>query len=393
MKRLSILGSTGSIGTQTLEVVRNNPRDFSVSALTCGSNIKLLKEQIQEFRPALVVVDTEVTKDKLVELLKSDSKEDFYGDELRIEYGEEGLVSAAVIEADLVVNALMGVRGLKPTYMAIMAGHDIALANKETLVAGGEIIMNAARKKNIKILPIDSEHSAIFQCLEGNSEREINKIFLTASGGPFRGCKEENLKNVSPEDALRHPNWTMGRKITIDSATMMNKGLEIIEAKWLFDVDVDRIKVLVHPQSIVHSAVEFIDKAVLAQMGTPDMRIPISLALGYPDRLENPEEGLDLIGKVNNLTFEEPDMETFKCLELAIRAAKLGGTYPAVMNGANEVLVEKFLESKIGFTDIPLVIEEVMKLHTPRKMETIEDILEADAWARKQAEACMEKLQ
>ena len=386
MKRVSILGSTGSIGTQTLDVIREHSGDFLVMALTCGENVEKLCEQVREFGPSLAVTGNEEGAKVLSDFIEKEGLTSNKGEKIEIKYGKEGILSAAEMDCDLVVNALMGMRGLVPTLGAIETGHDIAFANKETLVAGGEIVMEAVRRKGVKLLPVDSEHSAIFQCLVGGGK--IKKILLTASGGPFRGWKKEDLEKVTPEMALKHPNWTMGKKITIDSATMMNKGLEVIEAKWLFDVDVNDIEVLVHPQSIIHSGVEFEDTAILVQMGTPDMKVPISVALGYPERLALSQPGLDFFGKGRNLTFEEPDMDNFRCLSLAIEASKRGGAYPAVMNGANEVLVDLFLREKIGFMDIPRIIERVMNEYIEEKNETLtlEAVLKADEWAREKAE-------
>ena len=321
-KKVTVLGSTGSIGTQTLDIIKRHPDRFKVSCLTCGQNVGLLMDQIASFpedeRPKLVVCGD---KKMVPEIRDAFPK-------IRVESGADGLILAAEYDSDIVLNALMGMRGLVPTYHAIETGHDIALANKETLVAGGHIIMQAVKECFVDLLPVDSEHSAIFQCLQGSHGNKIKKILLTCSGGPFRGWSYEQLKEVTPEMALKHPNWSMGKKITIDSATMMNKGLEMIEAKWLFGVDIDDIQVLVHPQSIVHSAVEFEDTSVIAQMGIPDMRIPISVALGFPDRLDNGLEGLDFFGKGSSLTFEEPDGEAFRCMPLAVRASKAGGSYP-----------------------------------------------------------------
>ena len=296
MKKITVLGSTGSIGTQSLEVIKAHPDRFRVEALTCGKNKKKLEEQIEKFRPAFAVTERE---EDAHDLMRKFPRTEF-------SWGEKGLIEAAEGGCDMVLNALMGMRGLAPTYAAIQAGKDIALANKETLVAGGELVMDAAAKAGVKLLPVDSEHSAIFQCLEGNQNRPVKKILLTASGGPFRGYTKEQLENVTLVQALKHPKWNMGAKITIDSATMMNKGLEVIEARWLFDVEAEKIQILVHPQSIVHSAVEFMDNSVIAQLGVPDMRIPISLALGYPDRLKNGERELDFFGEGSNLTFEKP---------------------------------------------------------------------------------------
>ena len=372
MKRIAILGSTGSIGTQALDVISRNPERFTVSALTCGRNVSLFREQIRRFKPELAVCQLQEDAEKL--------SWEFPG--IRILFGEAGLIAAAESDCDILLNSLMGMRGLAPTYHAIMAGHDIALANKETLVAGGSVIMDAVEKKGVKMLPVDSEHSAIFQCLEGNRDKKIRKILLTASGGPFRGWSYEQLKTVTPEMALRHPNWSMGQKITIDSATMMNKGLEMIEAKWLFHVDIDDIQVLVHPQSVVHSGIEFTDSSVLTQLGVPDMRIPISVALAYPDRLEFPELALDFFGKGKELTFEEPDRKVFHCMELAVSASRQGGSYPVVMNAANEVLVQAFLDKKIGFTEIGEKIEQVMEEHDSISDPSLEEIIAIDKETR-----------
>ena len=372
MKKITILGSTGSIGTQSLEVIRNNPERFKVEALTCGANAELLSEQIKEFRPALAVTGSEEDALRL-------SKE-FPGTEFA--WGREGLIAAAEGGCDMVLNSLMGMRGLEPTYHAIKAGKDIALANKETLVAGGQLVMDAVAEHGVKMLPVDSEHSAIFQCLEGNEGRPVKKILLTASGGPFRGYSLEELEKVTLEQALKHPKWTMGAKITIDSATMMNKGLEVIEAKWLFGVEADDIQILVHPQSIVHSAVEFMDTSVIAQLGVPDMKIPISLALGYPDRLTSNDPSLDFFGQGANLTFEKPDPEVFKCIRLAYDAIKAGGSYPAALNGANEVLVDLFLKKQIRFIDIQNTLERILADHKAQYNLSLEDVLEIDSRVR-----------
>ena len=371
-KKITILGSTGSIGTQTLEVIAANLDRFCVTALTCGRNTALLAKQIAAFCPQLAV--TERREDALALAAQFP--------QVTFLHGREGLIAAAVADCDMVMNALMGMRGLEPTYHAILAGKDIALANKETLVAGGQLIMEAAAKSGVQLLPVDSEHSAIFQCLEGNRNRPIKKILLTASGGPFRGFSREQLAHVTLAQALRHPNWHMGAKITIDSATMMNKGLEVIEARWLFDVPADQIQVLVHPQSILHSAVEFADNSVIGQMGVPDMRIPISLALGYPERLANPDAPLDFFGAGSCLTFAQPDMDTFRCLALAYDAIQTGGSCPLVLNAANEVLVDAFLHEAVRFTDIPQKLEQLLSRHTPTYHLDLEGILELDRQTR-----------
>ena len=373
MRKISILGSTGSIGTQTLEVVENL-KDIKVMAITGNSNIRLLEKQARKFQPELVAVmdekNAEILKEKLSDM------------HIRVISGMDGLVEAATYEGvDTVVTSVVGNVGLKPTFEAICAGKNIALANKETLVSAGQLVMDLAKKHNIKIYPVDSEHSAIFQSLQGNEGNQIERILLTASGGPFRGKKKDELLHVTAADALKHPNWSMGAKITIDSATLMNKGLEVMEAKWLFGVDVDQIEVLVHPQSIVHSAVEYEDGAIVAQLGEPDMRVPIQYALTYPKRVKNPFPRIDFTQR-NHLTFDKPDMETFKCLSLAYRALKTGGTLPAVLNGANEVAVARFLKGEIGFLDIPELIEQTMDAYTVKQEYTLEDLLEADAWAK-----------
>ena len=375
-KKISVLGSTGSIGTQTLDIIKRNPDRFRVTALTCGQNVNRLIDQIASFseedRPGLAVCANK----KDMPLIKSAFPD------IKVAYGAGGLIEAAECDCDIVLNALMGMRGLVPTYHAIRAGHDMALANKETLVAGGHIIMKAIRDEGVKMLPVDSEHSAIFQCLQGNKGNKIKRILLTCSGGPFRGWTYEQLKTVTPEMALKHPNWSMGQKITIDSASMMNKGLEMIEARWLFGVDIDDIEVLVHPQSIVHSAVEFMDTSVIAQLGIPDMRIPISVALGFPERLNNDFDGLDFFGKASDLTFERPDRDAFRTLDIAVRASKAGGTYPVAMNAANEVLVQAFLDKKIGFTDIAEGIERVLDSHKPVEDPDLDEVVACDREVR-----------
>lgn len=369
-KNISILGSTGSIGTQTLDIVSQNPDDLNVVAMSCGSNLDLFESQIRKYEPTLVSVGTEdLAKDLKIRL--SDITID-------IHYGMEGLIAVATAEeADTVVTAVVGMVGVQPTIAAINAGKDIALANKETLVTAGHIIMPLAKEKGVSILPVDSEHSAIFQSLNGERHNKISKILLTASGGPFRGRTLDDLENVTLEDALKHPNWSMGAKITIDSATMINKGLEVMEAKWLFGVNLNQVEVVVHPQSILHSAVEFMDGAVIGQMGTPDMRLPILYALFYPNRKTLYSEPLDLF-KVGTLTFERPDMETFYGLALAYDAMDAGGNVPTVFNAANERAVAKFLKNKIKFLEIPEIVSEAMINVDFIQNPTIEQVLETE---------------
>lgn len=374
MKKVAVLGSTGSIGTQALDVIRQNRDKFEVTSLTCGNNIERLSKQIEEFSPKLAVTADAEDASRLAELHP----------EIEIMYGEEGLIAAAEDGSEIVLNSLMGMRGLVPTYRAIKAGKDIALANKETLVAGGELIMDTVQRAGVRLLPVDSEHSAIFQCLQGNQGKPVKKILLTASGGPFRGYSKKELEEVTLEQALRHPKWTMGQKITIDSATMMNKGLEVIEARWLFAVPLSDIQILVHPQSIVHSAVEFEDTSVIAQMGLPDMRIPISVALGYPERIPYEGRGLDFFKEGASLTFEAPDTDVFGCIRLAYEASAAGGSYPVVMNAANEVLVDQFLKGKIRFVDIEKNIEKILELHTPSYNLGLNDIINIDQEIRKE---------
>lgn len=372
MKKIAILGSTGSIGTQALDIIERNSNDFKVEVLSCAKNIDRLCSQIDKFRPEIVVVDKE---SDALNLSRKYPK-------IHVMYGTEGLIEAAESSYDLLLNSLVGMLGLIPTYHAVCKGRDIALANKETLVAGGEIVMKQVLKNNVKMLPVDSEHSAIFQSLQGNKKEQLKKIYLTASGGPFRGYSLEQLQKVTLEQALKHPNWNMGNKITIDSATMMNKGLEVIEAKWLFDVPASKIQIAVHPQSVIHSMVEYMDNSIIAQLGAPDMRVPISYAFGYPDRIQNNFEPLDLFGLGANLTFEKPDLKTFKTIAMAYEAIEKGGTYPVVMNGANEALVQLFLEKKINFIDIQNNIEKVMNAHVPIYNMGLEEIIEADKVAR-----------
>lgn len=369
MKKISILGSTGSIGTQTLDVVRSN-NDIEVVALAAGRNIKALAEQVREFRPKLVCVAEE--KDiKELKLIISDIS-------CEVCHGMEGLIRVATHnEAEIVVTAVVGMMGIIPTIEAIKTGHDIALANKETLVTAGHIIMPLAREYNIRILPVDSEHSAIFQSLNGEDGRSIDKILLTASGGPFRGFNREQMRNVTPADALKHPNWSMGRKITIDSATMVNKGLEVMEAKWLFGVEMDDVQVIVQPQSIIHSMVQFIDGSIIAQLGCPDMRLPIQYALYYPDRRIMNNEKLDFF-KLKSITFEEPDMKEFAGLRLAYEAGKKGGNMPTVFNAANEYAVPMFLEGRISFLTITDMIEHAMNCIQYIDNPSVEEVLETE---------------
>ena len=370
MKNIAILGSTGSIGTQTLDVVSQHPEDLNVVAVAAGSNIVLLEQQIRQYHPVIAAVWDEK---KAAELKIAVSDLD-----VKIVSGMEGMIEAVTLpEADIVVTAVGGLIGIRPTMEAIKAGKDIALANKETLVTAGHLIMQMAKDYHVQILPVDSEHSAIFQSLKGENASGIRRILLTASGGPFRGRTKDELANVQVEDALKHPNWSMGHKITIDSATMVNKGLEVIEAKWLFGVDLDQIQVVVHPQSVIHSAVEFQDHAVIAQLGTPDMRLPIQYALYYPERRYLDGERLDF-AKLGSLTFEEPDMETFLGLPMALEASRTGGSMPTVFNAANEMAVAKFLRREIGFLDIYDVIGQSMDRHETRKHPNLDEILAAE---------------
>lgn len=370
MKKIALLGSTGSIGTQTLEVVREQG-DIQVVAMAAGKNIRLLEQQVREFQPKLVSVWEEKDASALRESLRDM--------EVQVVYGMEGLLEVAVVpEAEILVTAIVGMLGIRPTIAAIEAGKNIALANKETLVTAGHLIMPLAAEKGVSILPVDSEHSAIFQSLNGEKNNRIHKILLTASGGPFRGKKREELINVQVEDALKHPNWSMGRKITIDSATLVNKGLEVMEAKWLFNVELEQIQVVVHPQSVVHSMVEYEDGAVIAQLGTPDMRLPIQYALYYPNRRNLSGEKLDFY-QLSNLTFEEPDTETFSGLKLAFRAMKQGGNIPTVYNAANERAVALFLNRKISFLEIPEIINACMENSKYVKHPNVEEILATEA--------------
>ena len=374
-EKLVILGSTGSIGTQALEVC-DNMKSVEVLALTAGSRIDILEDQIRKYKPRLAAV---MDEEKAAELKKKVKDTD-----TKVLSGEEGLLEAAAFKgADTVLNSLVGNVGLKPTVCAINEGKNIALANKETLVTAGELVMKLVSEKGVSLYPVDSEHSAIFQCLRGNEGNKIKRLHLTASGGPFRGYK--SLKGVSVEQALHHPNWDMGKKITIDSATMMNKGLEVIEAKWLFGVDVEDINVVVHPESIIHSMVEFEDSAIIAQLGMPDMRVPIAYALSYPKRIANDFPKLDFF-EIGNITFEKPDLNVFRCLKLALSAINTGGTMPAVLNAANEVAVARLLSGDIELYQIAELIEKVMSAYTVKYNYSLSHIFAADSWAREYAE-------
>lgn len=378
MKKIAILGSTGSIGTQTLEVVREN-KDIEVLGLAAGNNIKLLERQIQEFHPKMAAVWSEERAKELRENVKDLN--------IKIVSGMEGLIELSVMEeSEILVTAIVGMIGIRPTIEAIKAGKDIALANKETLVTAGHIIMPLAKEYQVAILPVDSEHSAIFQSLQGGQEKALHKILLTASGGPFRQKTREELLNIQVEDALKHPNWEMGRKITIDSSTLVNKGLEVIEAKWLFDVSLDQIEVVVHPQSIIHSMVEYVDGAIIAQLGTPDMKLPIQYALYYPERRFLPGDRLDFAA-LSKLTFEKPDMETFYGLRLAFEAGKEGGSLPTVFNAANELAVSKFLERKIKYLEIPEIIEHCMQAHKTIADPSVDEILQTEQEVYEQIES------
>lgn len=369
MKKIAILGSTGSIGTQTLEVIETQG-DMEVTALAAGNNIRLLEEQIRRFKPKLVCVWNEEKARELAVSVRDLP--------VRIVSGMEGLIEVSTEpSSDIVVTAVVGMIGIRPTIAAMEAGKDIALANKETLVTAGHIIMPLAKKRGVNILPVDSEHSAIFQCLNGENKKTIHKVLLTASGGPFRGKTREELKSVQVEDALKHPNWSMGRKITIDSSTMVNKGLEVMEAKWLFDVSMDQVEVVVQPKSIIHSMVEFKDGAVMAQLGTPDMKLPIQYALYYPERRFLPGERLDF-WSLKEIAFEKPDLVNFPGLSLAYEAGRRGGTLPTVFNAANERAVEKFLNREISYLSITDMIEGAMNGHTVKENPTVEEILEAE---------------
>lgn len=384
MKKISILGSTGSIGTQALDVIAHNQDKFKVTALSCAKSLPLLCRQIEEFSPEAVAVKDETDAKEIADKYK----------DLEVFWGAEGLKTIASMEScDMVLNSLMGMKGLEPTMAAIESGKDIAFANKETLVAGGQLVMDAVKKHGVSMLPVDSEHSAIFQSLQGNQDNEIRRILLTASGGPFRGYSLEQLEQVSLEQALNHPNWSMGSKITIDSATMMNKGLEVIEARWLFDVPLEKIQVVVHPQSILHSAVEYMDSSVIGQMGNPDMRIPIAYAFSYPERMDLSDvtQPLDLFSLKEGMSFYPADRSVFKTIDLAYEACREGGSCPVVLNGANEVLVDLFLHGKIRFIDIQNFLIQMMEAHQTKRNLDLETILEEDMRGREDVRKLVEK--
>jgi len=378
MKRLAILGSTGSIGTHTLDVVASHPDQFEVTALAAGNNVDLLQEQVRRFRPRFVAVAAEAAARTLARRLGADGVE--------VAWGTDAVCRAgADTGADMVVSAIVGGAGLVPTMAALRAGKALALANKETLVMAGELVTAEARARGIRILPVDSEHSAIFQCLENQDVSTIRRLVLTASGGPFRTRPLEAFATITPEDALRHPTWAMGKKITIDSATLVNKGLEVIEAQWLFGLPVDQVDVIVHPQSVIHSMVEYVDGSVLAQLGVPDMRLPIQYALTYPARCACPAARLSL-EDVGGLTFEAADRRKFPCLDLAYEAARGGGSWPAVLNAANEVAVQWFLDRRVGFDEIPTIIRKALDAHPHQAIRSVEDVLEVDRKVRESLE-------
>ncbi len=382
-KKIAILGSTGSIGRNCLDVIGRFPEKYEVIGLASNTSIDLLAEQVEKFKPREIALFDEDCAKAISSKINSSVK---------VYSGLDGLNRiAASDEVELLVSSMIGAAGLVPTYEAIKAGKTIALANKESLVVGGEVVTREAKKNNVNILPVDSEHSAIFQSMEGHRKEDIRRIIITASGGPFLEQNAGDMENIKPEDALKHPNWNMGKKITIDSATMMNKGLEAIEAKWLFDIDIDKISVVIHPESIIHSMVEYVDGSVVGQLGIPDMRIPISLALAYPERLPNEYPPLDLIEK-GTLSFKKPDLKKFPCLALALEAGRTGGTMPAVLNASNEIAVNSFLEEKLKYTNIPVIVEKTMKCHDNGKVSEISDVLEADKWARSKAKEFIKKL-
>jgi len=382
MKAISILGSTGSIGTNALKLIANFPKDFRAAGLSAGRNAALLAQQVEEVRPEIVSGGDEKISAEVQSLLR---QRGYPMAKTRFVHGVEGHIEVACLpECEMTLSAISGAAGLPPTYHALENGKSIALANKETMVMAGELMMRESARKQTPILPVDSEHNAIHQCLRGGRKDEVRRLILTASGGPFRDTPKEQFAGITPAQALKHPTWNMGRKITIDSATLMNKGLEVIEAARLFGVSADEISVVVHPQSVIHSMVEFLDGSILAQLGVTDMRLPIQYALTYPDRWTTPLPTLDIY-KLSKLEFFEPDMEKFPCLRLAYKALRTGGTAPAVLNAANEVAVEAFLDEKLAFTEIPGMIEAVLNAHTPEEASELDVILKADSWARKEA--------
>ncbi|MDT8858993.1 1-deoxy-D-xylulose-5-phosphate reductoisomerase [Alkalihalobacillus sp. MEB130] len=374
MKHISLLGSTGSIGTQTLDVIRQYPEDFTLESMSVGRNIELALKQVHEFSPRLISVQSKEDYDKLIHNVPSNTK---------VVYGMEGLIEVATVEAaDMVVNAVLGSVGLSPTLAAIQAGKTIAIANKETLVTAGHIVTEEAKKHNVSLIPVDSEHSAIFQALNGETLNEVERLILTASGGSFRDRTRAELEGVTVSEALNHPNWSMGAKITIDSATMMNKGLEVIEAHWLFNIPYEKIDVVLHKESIIHSMVEYIDGSVIAQLGTPDMRVPIQYAMTYPNRYHSISNERLQLWEVGSLNFTKLDMERFRCMRFAYEAGKLGGTMPTVLNAANEVAVAFFLENRLSFLEIEHVIEQALEGHSVISQPTLEEIIAVDAQTR-----------
>jgi len=385
MKRISLLGSTGSIGRNALKIIKHNPDKYRAVALSAGRNIDLLLEQIDEFRPKAVSVLDEDLANILRTRLKRNTETEVYS-------GAEGFRRMATLkEVDTVISAMTGAAGLAPTYAAIEAGKDIALANKEAMVMAGSLIMDGVKNKKQTVLPIDSEHSAILQSLQGHPREDVRRIILTASGGPFRDMPLEDMEKVTPQQTQEHPTWSMGRKINVDSATLMNKGLEAIEAKWFFGLNMDQIDIVIHPQSIVHSMVEYKDGSVIAQMGVPNMITPISYALSYPHHVENHLSPLQL-DEIGTLSFEKPDRNRFKCLDLALQAGRIGGSMPTVLNAANEIAVDAFLEGRLGFLQIPMLIERTMEAHTAYDIDHIEGVMEADSWARQRAEEALSSL-
>lgn len=385
MKNIIILGSTGSIGVSALKVIKQHPEKYRVVALSAARNIGLLLRQIKEFKPVAVSVLDESLAERLKTKLGKGPAPDIF-------FGKNGYKQIATMEGtDTVISAMTGAAGLIPTFEAIQSGKNIALANKETMVMAGGLVMDEAKKRGVSILPVDSEHSAILQSLQGHPREDLKRIILTASGGPFRNLSLDEMRKMTAAQALNHPNWDMGPKITIDSATLMNKGLEVIEAKWLFDLPIEKIGVLVHPQSIIHSMAEYIDGSIIAQLGVPDMTIPISYALSYPHHLRNHLSPLDLL-TAGDLQFQKPDMSRFRCLALALEAAKTGGTMPAVLNGSNEIAVDAFLKGQIGFLDIPALIEKTMRTHNISSVDNIAAVVEADGWARRETREHLENL-